>query len=114
MKYSIENIDNIVIFNLKNESVDSRISADLKAKLLIVCQPDIDALIMDITHVQGFDSSGIGSLLLAERQLAESEVPMLIVGANDSIQEMFKLLRLDELFDFYPTVDEALKDLAEN
>ena len=111
MKYSIENIDNIVIFVLKNEVVDSKISAELKAKLLITCQPDIEALIMDITHVQSFDSAGIGSVLLAERQLAEYEVPMLIVGANSFIHEMFQLLRLDDLFDFYPTVEEALKDL---
>ena len=114
MKFSIENIDRIVVFTLKNKNVDSQISPRLKAELLIICQPDIEALVVDLSNVESIDSSGIGSFLLAERQLSDYGVPMLFVGVNSNILDTLKMLNLDVLFDFYESVDEALADLEAN
>jgi len=109
MKYAIENNDNIVIFTLKNEALNSRISADFKAELLILCQPSLDALILDISTVQSIDSAGLGGILLAYRQLHEHGVPVILVG----VQEMVKI---GSQFVFCDTVEEATeyaKDLDE-
>jgi anti-anti-sigma factor len=114
MKFSVENIEGIVVFTLKNQKVDSSISPELKAKLLIIAQPDIEALVIDLTLVEMIDSSGIGAFLLAERQLSDNGVPMMFVGANNMIIDTLKLLNLDELFDFYETTDEAVKEIEAN
>jgi anti-anti-sigma factor len=111
MKYSIENIERIVVFTIKNKNVDSQISPKLKAELLIICQPDIEALVVDLSNVDSIDSSGIGSFLLAERQLSDYGVPMLFVGVNQNILSTLKMLNLDVLFDFYDKVDDALADI---
>jgi anti-anti-sigma factor len=113
MKYTIEHIDSIVVFAIKNKKIDTEISADLKEQLLIVSQPDIKALIVDITDVESIDDSGISSFLLAERQLSDHGVPMAFVGACDNIQETLRILNLHKLFDFFDTTEEAKTTISQ-
>jgi len=113
MKYSIENNDEVIIFTINNKNINSQISADLKEQMLIISQPDIKALLIDISEVETIDSSGIGSFLLAERQLSDHGVPMAFIGASDAIKSTMKILNIDKLFDFFDTVEEARKVIDE-
>lgn len=114
MKYSIEKIDSIVIFTIKNKQINSSISAQLKEQLLILSQPELDALIVDLTNVETVDTSGYGSFLLAERQLSDYGVPMVLAGACQSIKTTMSILNLDRLFDYFDTVDDAIKAVEES
>lgn len=113
MNFSIENKDNLVIFTLKNTKLTSDISAQLKAKILIIAQSDIDALIMDLSTVEYCDSSGLGALLLANRQMSEFELPVVLCGVKEPVMQMLTISHIDSLFEFYPTVDEAVSDFSE-
>lgn len=111
MKYSIENIDNVIVFRIKNENINADIAPQLKAKLLILCQPDVESMILDLSMVEYIDSSGLGAILLAYRQMNEYEHQLVLVGVKEVPMKMFKISHLAELFDFYDSVDEALLDL---
>ena len=113
MKFSTEQIDNTVILTLKNKAINSEIAPELKAKLLILCQPDIEALIVDFTNVETIDSSGIGALLLAQRQMNEYGLPVILAGINEQVYTLLEMLHLEEFFDIYDTLEEALKDTNE-
>ena len=108
MNYTVEHKNNIVIFELKNTNVESSISADLKAKMLIMAQPDIDALIINLSAVDAIDSSGLGALLLANRQLQEHSIPVILIGVREFVRSLMSMTRIDEVFEFYDTVEEAL------
>lgn len=107
MKYTIEHNDNIVIFTLKNDTLNSRISADFKAELLIICQPDIRALILDLSTVESIDSSGLGGILLAYRQLHENEIPVILVGVQEMVRTIMNISQIGSQFVFCDTVEEA-------
>ncbi|HRP02800.1 MAG TPA: STAS domain-containing protein [Candidatus Kapabacteria bacterium] len=111
MNYTIEHKDNIVIFELKNKTVESNISADLKARMLIMSQPDIDALIINLSSVEAIDSSGLGALLLANRQLSEYDIPVALVGVGEFVRSLMNMTKIDEVFEFYDNVEEALASL---
>ena len=112
MRFTIEHRDNVVIFTLKRHNLDTEISAQLKAELLILCQPDLEALIFDISEVDYIDSTGLGALLLANRQLRDYETPIILVGVNDIVMKMLSISQLDELFDYADSVDEAFTKLV--
>lgn len=114
MNYTVENKDNIVIFKLENTTIESTISTELKAKMLILAQPDIDALIIDLSSADAIDSSGLGALLLANRQLKEHEIPVILVGVRDFVRSLMSMTKIDEVFEFFPTVQEALDALEED
>ncbi|MBX3043660.1 MAG: STAS domain-containing protein [Candidatus Kapabacteria bacterium] len=111
MNYTVEHKDNVVIFKLEDQTVESSISAELKAKMLILAQPDIDALIIDMSKVDAIDSSGLGALLLANRQLKEHEIPVILIGVRDFVRSLMSMTKIDEVFEFYPSIEVALEDL---
>lgn len=113
MKYTIEYSDNIVIFTLKNDILNSRISAEFKAELLIICQPDIKALVLDLTTVESIDSSGLGGILLAYRQLHEHEIPIILVGVQEMVRTIMNISQIGNQFVFCDTVEEATQYIAE-
>lgn len=108
MNFTLENHGNIVIFHLKNTNVDGQVAAQFKAKVLIVAQPDIEALIIDLSQVEAMDSSGLGALLLAHRQLKDHSIPVILVGVQDFVKSLMSITRIDELFEYYATIEEAL------
>ena len=109
MRFSSEHSDNVVVFTLKTPNLDSEISAQVKAELLILCQPDIEALIFDLSNVKYVDSTGLGALLLANRQLREYETPIVLVGVQEMVMKMLNISQLENIFEYCNSVDEALE-----
>ncbi len=108
MNLTIEHKDNFTIVTIHSNKIDSGNSPDLKAKLLIEAQPDIKALLVDISQVESIDSSGFGAFLIANRQLASHNIPTYIVGANKSIMHLFEILKLDRVFEFSQSVESVI------
>ncbi len=108
MRFTVEHSDNIVIFTLKNSSLSSDISAKLKAELLILCQPNIKAFIFDLSNIEYVDSSGLGALLLAHRQLTAHSIPIGFAGVRTSVLSLLSISHIDDLFEFFDNVEEAL------
>ena len=109
MNFSVENRDGLVIFTLKSKNLDSDNSARLKAELLILCQPDIKGLVLDISDVEYVDSSGLGALLLAHRQLNDFEKDITLVGTQEIVRSMLNISQLTDLFNLVDTLEEALE-----
>jgi anti-sigma B factor antagonist len=82
--------------------------------MLILAQPDIDALVIDLSMVDAIDSSGLGALLLANRQLKDHEIPIILVGVRDFVRSLMSMTKIDEVFVFMSTVDEAINALEDN
>ena len=113
MNYTIERRDNIVIFTVKNTNLDSSISAQFKAEILIVAQPNIKALAIDLTDVEYVDSSGLGAILLAHRQLIDHEIPVLLIGVQQPVRKMLSISHLEQIFHYFDNVDDAVKNYNE-
>nr|AQQ74759.1 hypothetical protein [uncultured bacterium] len=111
MKFTVEHDDNIVIFTLKEPRLDSSTAPDIKAELLILCQPTIAALIVDLSRTEYADSSGLSALLLAYRQLRDHKIPVILVGVRETVRNLFRISQMEWLFEFYPTTEAALQQL---
>ncbi len=114
MNLIIEHLNGFTIVRVKSNKINSENSPTLKAKLLIESQPGIKALIIDLTEVESVDSSGFSAFLLANRQLQPLNIPVAIVGVQNHIFRLFKLLRINELFHFFPTTADAVANLTKD
>lgn len=114
MRFTVERNDKLVIFTLKNERLDGEVSANFKAELLILSQFDIDALIIDMSNVQSIDSAGLGALLLAYRQLKDYAIPVVLCGVQDLVMSLLSISQLQNLFEFFDTVDGAVESFEED
>jgi anti-sigma B factor antagonist len=114
MNFTVEKRNNVVIFTLKNVNLDSKISSKLKAEVLILAQPDISALILDLSNVEYVDSNGLGALLLAHRQLKYHDIPVALVGVQDMVMKIITISQIKEIFDYYDTVDDGVAVYGKN
>jgi anti-sigma B factor antagonist len=110
MRYTTEHRDEITILSIHNQRVAGETSAKLKAEILITAQPDIEGLIIDLKAVEMMDSSGLGALLLANRQLKEYGIPLALVGVNDMILSLMRISKIDELYDFFDEVEDVMEE----
>ncbi len=113
MRFSVDQDDELVIFTIKEPVLDSSNAPEVKSELLIICQPEIKALVIDLSMVQLCDSQGLSSLLLAHRQMNDNQGFLILVGVQDQVKSLFDISRLTELFEFQPTVEAAIAWLSE-
>ena len=57
---------------------------------------------IDFSRVAFVDSEGMGALISAHKAVASRGGRVRLIGASDSIRQLFRLTRLDELFDLPP------------
>jgi anti-anti-sigma factor len=118
MKFAIENDNNIIVFTIKENSIGTELAPELKAKILIEAQPNIKGMIFDLSSVESIDSSGLGALLLANRTLRDFSIPVIIVNAGIFVMNLMQMTQINQLFEFYTSIDEAksalLKQISEN
>jgi len=108
MRFSVEQDDELVVFTLKEPALDSLLAPEVKSEILILCQPSVKALVVDLSAVQLCDSQGLSALLLANRQMKDNEGFVILVGTQDNVRQMFRISQIEYLFEFQPTVNDAI------
>jgi len=112
LNFTVDQKDNLVIFKLNNKKLDAEVSGELKAKFLIYSQPDVEALIIDLSEVQYVDSAGLGALLLARRQMNQYGTPVILVGINENVMNLITISQIQTQFHFFNSIEEAIEALS--
>lgn len=108
MRFSVEQDDELVVFTIKEPSLDSTNAPDVKSEMLILCQPDVKAIVVDLSMVHFCDSQGLSSLLLAHRQMKDHEGFVVLAGVQDTVRKLFAISQIEYLFEFQPSVPDAI------
>ncbi|MEP7235383.1 MAG: STAS domain-containing protein [Ignavibacteriota bacterium] len=108
MNFKIEQLDRATIFRPNEKRLDSVIASELKAEFLILAQPDVQTLVLDLSGVEYIDSAGLSALLLAQRQQSHHQGDVRIAGARDEVRSLLALTALDRVFPMYESVEAAL------
>ncbi len=65
--------------------------------------------VFDLSGVTVIDSTGIGRFIASYNKIAAAGGEMRMAGATGHLFQSFHVSLLDQVFPFYPTVDEAAK-----
>jgi stage II sporulation protein AA (anti-sigma F factor antagonist) len=65
-------------------------------------------IIFDLSGVKRIDSTGIGRFIYSLNKVEEIGGKLWMAGAQGYVRECFRVTRLDTVFQFCETVDEAL------
>ena len=64
-------------------------------------------LVFDLSGLTHIDSTGIGRFIDTYSRLMKVSGKMRLAGASGAVRDSFRVTRLDTVFSFFPTVDEA-------
>ena len=69
-------------------------------------------IIFDLSGVKRIDSTGIGRFIFSLNKVRENGGKLRMAAAQGYVRECFRVTRLDTVFRFCPTVEEASASLA--
>ena len=65
-----------------------------------------DRVILDLSEVKFIDSSGLGAIVAAMKQLGQGR-KLDLAGLTPMVDKVFRLTRMDTVFDLYPSLPDA-------
>ena len=86
-------------------------SAQLEALVPEILRSGRKNLVFDLSGVTHIDSTGIGRFIDAYSRLMKIGGQMRLAAATGAVRDSFRVTRLDTVFKFYPTVEEACAGL---
>jgi anti-anti-sigma factor len=81
-----------------NGTIDIPSAENLKKSLNGILEDKPERLILDFNEVDSIGSSGIGALLLTHKEFTSRGIPFSVVNLNKEITSLFKIIKLDKLF----------------
>jgi anti-sigma B factor antagonist len=88
-----------------------RMSSNLKE---LIDSQEGGRFIFDFSQVTYMSSSALGMLIGLQRRIAQSGSHLKLTGIQDEIMEVFRITKLDTVFDIYRDVDGAAEAFRKN
>lgn len=114
MKYSINKEEKYSIFTLDEEKLDSSIAPALKSEFITLHAEGVRNLVLDMGRVKYCDSSGLSSLLVANRAYTQEGGMFVLTGLNDHVKKLISISQLDSVLTILPTVEEGVDTVFMN
>jgi len=93
-------------------SLDIATSPSLRAALLEAANGDKHEIIVDLTHLEFLDSTGLGALIGAHKRASENHGSVRLVAQEGQILRLLRITGLLDVFGVYPSVEAALGDMT--
>lgn len=111
MKVTCQEYDKVTVVELHGEFI-AEFAHSFEKKMEDIIVDDMEGIVLDFSNVGYIDSRGLESLLWL-RDICLSKIMQLkIAGLDDSCAKILELTRIDEKFDKYMELTEAVKSFA--
>ena len=109
MKYQVDKQERYSVFTLDEKNLNSVISPQLKSEFVFLRNEGVRNLILDLNHVKYVDSSGLSSILTANR-LWKDFGSFIITGiVHPPVQKLIQISRLETILTILPTTQESIE-----
>jgi anti-sigma B factor antagonist len=109
MKINITDIDQIKVIEV-NGDIDASSAPTAQQEILPVASAGFPIL-LDLTQVPYMSSAGLRVLLSIYRQIAAKEVPLVLVGVSEEIQDTMSVTGFIDFFTMCETREAGLEQL---
>lgn len=112
MNFETKRIGDITIFKLNEKRLDTNISGLVKGEFTLLLKVEgVSKLIIDLSEVETCDSSGLSSLLVANRILQLNDGHIRLAAPSEKVHSLIKITQLNRVLPICKTVDDALIEM---
>jgi anti-sigma B factor antagonist len=113
MNLVIKKEENLSYIRVTNERLDSFISPELKAELVLLVNKGENNIILDLKDCAYSDSSGLSAILVGNRLCEDSKGTFIICNLSQGVEKLVKLAMLDTILMIAPNKEEAERMLLQ-
>ena len=107
MKLSSILTDTLRIVTVEETRIDAAAAIQFKDAMRTETEEGPDRVILDLSTVDFIDSSGLGAIVASMKQMGRDR-RLDLAGLTPAVNNVFRLMRMDTVFNLYPTLDAAL------
>ena len=113
-RISVDYSENATIVTFTDEKILEEMDIQaLQASIMsVVDQADRINLILDFGNVRFLSSAVLGLLIRISKRIYEHDGQLILCNINPKIFEIFKITRLNKIFDIYKDVESATEKLS--
>ena len=108
MKINIDTIQGVEVIKPIGD-VDMATSPDIREHFLRMLKKSPAVIVIDMSEVNYIDSSGVATFVECLQGLIKHNGVLRISNLKENVLDVFKLARLDTIFELYKTLEDALK-----
>jgi anti-sigma B factor antagonist len=102
--------DGLQIVTVQEQRIDAAVALAFKDRMRDFTEGGSKTVLLDLNHVQFIDSSGLGAIVAAMKNLGAGR-RLVLAGLTPTVDKVFRLTRMDSVFGVFPTVEAALAEL---
>lgn len=87
--------------------IDAAVAIQFKDQMKAETETGEGRVILDLSRVDFIDSSGLGAIVAAMKQL-QGKRKMELAGLTETVQKVFRLTRMETIFAIHDSVEAAL------
>ena len=96
------------VLTVPENRIDAAIALQFKESMRQATMQGPDRIILDLHHVDFVDSSGLGAIVGAMKQLSPGKT-LELAGLTPTVSKVFQLTRMDTIFTIHKTLNRPLK-----
>jgi len=101
--------DILVVVPLEKR-IDASVATEFKGKMVDWINQGNGRIILDLSHVDFIDSSGLGAIVSSLKTIGNNG-DLVICGITDTVMGLFRLTRMNRVFQIFPGQPEATEAL---
>ena len=98
------------IITVKADRIDAAVAIQFKENMRTETEGGPERVILNLSEVSFIDSSGLGAIVAAMKQLG-AERRLDLAGLTPMVEKVFRLTRMDTVFTLFPSLEDAMTEL---
>jgi anti-anti-sigma factor len=108
MEFKIEKHEDYTLIQVLEEKLDTHIAPTLKSELVLISGNGEKNIVLDLSKCRYCDSSGLSSILVANRLCKNAGGTFVLTGLNDAVERLITISQLDTVLNISGSVDEGI------
>jgi anti-anti-sigma factor len=108
MNFKVDKQERYTVIKVEAEKLDTSVAPALKSELVMLNAQGAKNMVVDLSATKYCDSSGLSSILVANRLCKNVEGTFVLSALQDPVKKLITISQLDTILNITPTVDEAV------
>jgi len=111
MRFDTKTEERLRIVSVQDPRIDAAVAIEFKDAMRVETDSGPDLVILDLSNVEFIDSSGLGAIVAAMKNMGQAR-KLALAGLTPNVERVFTLTRMDSVFNVFPTLQGALDELG--
>lgn len=107
MNFDISQQATYTLVKSKVEKLDASNASELKVELVLLNKAGLNAIVLDLSNTKYCDSSGLSSILTANRLCKDTNGRFVLCGLQANVEKMIRISQLDKVLSITENVSLA-------